>query len=125
VKEEQLRKIDALVAEHVTGWNPQIIIHKHPYLGTAIIDQTEVPGLCLPHYSTSIVDAWEVVETLQQRGITCHIICCASSTLYRVDFRFHSEASTVGCVTSDESVAIAICLAALKIKGVDVMEFET
>ncbi|WP_035102278.1 BC1872 family protein [Aneurinibacillus terranovensis] len=83
------REIDALVAERIFGWeNPLSSPH-------------------LPHFSTSITDAWEVAEKIKEGG--WHMVL-HSSRGYICDL---SNKGTV-VVGYGPSASLAICLASLK-----------
>ena len=108
------RQIDALIAEKVMGLvvgevysdsgeyeshyaNPQ---DKHPLTGQDL----------LPHYSTSIVDAWRVVEKIEgqvliDRTISGKWVC---EIIWGMRYTYVAEADTA---------PMAICLAALKAVG--------
>ncbi len=54
------RELDALIAEKVMGWK-RGDIYWHPYQFANPVDLTDTPK-----YSTSIADAWLVVEKMDQ-----------------------------------------------------------
>ncbi len=87
------RKIDALVAEHVMGLDP---------------NRAE---FALDEYSTDIAAAWEVVEKM---SVPLEIIRHRDGKQWGVlDARFRNT-------TWADTAPLAICLAALKAKGVEV-----
>lgn len=109
-----LRKLDALVAEKVMGWKdvnlngtgipPHL---KEPYLGQH--DRYE-------NYSTDIAAAWDVVNMFDS---------------FELKGNFYGVKATLSDYKNDKfaevtalSGPMAICLAALKAKGIDVSEWE-
>ena len=71
-----------------------------------------------PHYSTSISDAWEVVEKLRHK-CCCIIIDSDHHYVWDVQLRLdrhgsHTDEDWDVWVQSEESLPFAICLAALK-----------
>jgi hypothetical protein len=118
-----LRKIDALVAEHVMGWvvyfSDGEFVEKD---GTPIHDWRGREGESsyrdfVPPYSTDIAAAWEVVKKLEdydpmifQYGVPD----TPKGWLWFCDFE--------GTSATHENVATAICLAALQAKGIKIEE---
>ena len=97
------RELDALVAEKVMG---------HFLMGNGFVDrQNEYVGL--PNYSTSIVDAWEVVESLIKQGMYWDI---RYADEWLVDLATKKDIYYIGADTAPR----AICFAALKAVGVEV-----
>lgn len=128
-----LKELDKIIAEKIFGWT-DIEESKSMMPGYGDFLQGVKPGevasqtgykpkFPVPKYSSDIAAAWEVVDTLRQRGITALILLCPDPPLFRVDLRFHLEMDSTGCVTSD-TAPHAICLAALKAVLVDVSEWE-
>lgn len=113
------RELDALVAEKVMGWiswrngreetlNPPLNESEERVHG--IYPKPEIP-----HYSTSIADAWQVVEAFDVYHISKTIVVPPArwfhATLTRFDKdQFGAEAG--------ESIPHAVCLAALAACGV-------
>lgn len=85
-----LRKIDALVDEHVMGWGCYIV----------------------PNYSSDITAAWEVVEKMEGEWFN---LSAASPKGWYAAFGSPDNESTYG-----DTAPLAICLAALKTKGIDI-----
>lgn len=118
--QEQLRKIDALVAEHVMGFKIE---------GDRIKDKG-VYDECgnwyptyVPHYSTNIAAAWEVWDELH--SIACEKyqsdraeIILGYGRYFDISIKCLKE-SQILCMEAD-TASLAICLAALKAKGVEV-----
>lgn len=99
------RKIDALVAEHIMGWP-----------GQKINVDWSIPRGPLPNYSTNIADAWEVVEKFTygwQVGLTMDNEVSCSLVVDKIGI---SPSIEVFAPTAP----MAICIAALKAKGVEV-----
>jgi hypothetical protein len=115
-----LRRIDALVAEHVMGWvNITPFgddIWGNPTDGRTFMGQGQVGGP-IPRYSTDIAAAWEVVEKL---GIQFYLHCDLRRGSAGDWMVFDSAASVDCCepLATAETAPLAICLAALKLKGV-------
>lgn len=113
-----LRKIDALVAEHVMGL-PVSYDSEYAHLPSIIIDQATGSYDAIPHYSTDIAAAWEVVEKLCDESIPENEQYSVVVSPYWCEFEhriyqgepdaFHAYADTA---------PLAICLAALKAKNI-------
>jgi hypothetical protein len=111
------RQLDALVAEHVMGWK------KSNHLGSVIYEgkvwaydmspddasESYVNEEHLPRFSTSIADAWLVVEKMAERSSDWSV--CEGITAAFLTDEWHD-------VTADTAPE-AICLAALKAVGYD------
>ncbi len=117
IKEE--RKIDWLVAEHIfhaTYLDPD---------AAGILLPLEVQ---LPHYSTDIKDAWQVVEWIVGKDCTEHdlFIECWADGEWFVAFHPFGYSSRKPCASDDgkktgsPSAPLAICRAALKSVGIEV-----
>lgn len=115
------RKIDALIAEHVMGYTSE---WHRGYLGpehgcnsyTTPCGTISMPIEGLPCYSTDIKAAWEVLEKLDLEEWNwtiyprCHNQECPSVVLHKFHHSFHIQ----------DQIPMAICLAALKAKEVEV-----
>lgn len=115
-----LRKLDALVAEKVMGWsnagppeNPLIVppldheaIRNH---WAAEWDEHGCPHW-MPRYSSDISAAWEVVEAM---GGHHNFFLQSSHDQWSCSFDGGPEVHDV------QEVTLAICLAALKAKGIE------
>jgi hypothetical protein len=111
-----LRRIDALVAEHVMG-HDFVYIDLNVTPRIAVDDGTDEGHEEMPYYSSDIAAAWEVVERLK---------------MYEPEISWNDEhqgwsvslwkfsAIRSQCGVSAETAPLTICLAALKAKGVDV-----
>lgn len=127
---EQLRKIDALVAEYVMEvpvkeeWGEKAFwVYEPSPKGTR-----EAPGYkwyregtlglrdCLPRYSTNISAAWGVVEKMRTEMFSFYLMDCAGQGSWEANF--DTKADQIYC-HMHESASLAICLAALKAKGID------
>jgi len=110
------RKIDRLVAEKIMGW-------KYYPEGHHISNELTWIGadggwyIKCPNYSTDIAAAWEVVEKLQKEYIVSILGPDDQGTHWCVDIMSKNQklnfANEVG-----NTAPMAICLAALKAKGV-------
>lgn len=124
------REMDTLVATKVMGWTNQLAFRKSCLDGTIETCYVPMPpkltvslepgtiGLApeVPHYSTDIAAAWEVVEKFEVVEITkgAEIVGCR----IRVG-KGHGtyEAGHNWVTSSDASVPFVICLAALDVVG--------
>lgn len=105
------RKIDALVAEHITGFTPMLLDYGVAY--------------DIPHYSTDISAAWQVWEHLHASGkFCCMDIRAPISEGWEVVLRKlnldepdrHDAVEVMRIATAP----LAISLCALKARGVEV-----
>lgn len=108
------RKIDALVAEHVMGLNDVESFEKGPFQNNLYYNPYDDPNgwEVVPNYSTDIADAWEVVE--KQKPNWLSLDGCGSEW----NVTFHDSENI--WVANSDTAPMAICLAALKVKGVEV-----
>lgn len=112
------RELDALIAEKVMGWalvsNQKA--NKAGWWGLA-------PGsslMPLPYYSLSISDAWEVVEKLEEKGITMDMgqVWNGGEWMWAIQFqKIHLMTGQVDHYRQEyaNTAPLAICLAALKV----------
>ena len=105
------RELDALVAEKVMGWVWGIDDERLQYLVPAGAQLTRPP---LPHYSTLIADAWQVVEKI---GFMNLAFGDTSDQHPNVTVRFWGEKAGQSCYVEADTAPEAICLAALKAVG--------
>jgi len=111
-----LREIDALVAEHVL----EIPVEDHGFSRFTV--KVGSSKLAVPPYSTDIAAAWDVVEKLQESGFCFFIETRGKLSQCSVEVFLTGKPSAVfdtGEVFAD-TVPMAICLAALKAKGIEV-----
>lgn len=115
---EQLRKIDALVAEHVMGYKCVYTNRATPEKYEWFIGET----LCNPmRYTESISAAWEVIDLLRKEDSFYYCIESFEKGT-RVDMCGINNADVsveVSGVYDNNSVSLAICLSALRVKGID------
>jgi Phage ABA sandwich domain len=97
----ELREIDRLVAEKVMGCSKELMVW---------LEIHEV----LPHYSTNIVDAWQVVEKFVNDDIYFEMVKPDK------DGSFTCLIGMLNEPTKADTAPLAICLAALKAHGIDV-----
>ena len=118
------RELDALVAEKVMEWKRIFIIGnlsggEHNPVGER---QGSTSVELVPHYSTAMAAAWEVVEKLGQQGYEMNLrmilppraqfhCCFARVTIGKTIQDFDSSPK---CCAVESTVPLAICLAALK-----------
>lgn len=120
-----LRKIDALIAKHVMGL-------RSPKHGTYIDDVCPFDGTVttypIPHYSSYISAAWEVVEKIME-GYEVSIESVAvdpqdqyynktNQLQWTVILQEHYLTTTAAYLTGTD-LPLTLCLAILKAKGVD------
>jgi len=127
------REIDALIAEHVMGWK-QVETGPYSYQWEDDLGQywdiTEKGPF--PHYSTDIAAAWEVYMKIFNVHKTKHnngdilIVGVNPYVNYRIQrtkYPFITGYMNYDCIdiySEADTPAMAICLAALKSKGVEV-----
>ena len=115
------RDMDALVAEKVMGWNNIEGGHGHPTESGPFVDcgclSHAYQKQEIPHYSTDIAAAWEVVEKMMDEGEYTSLECYGG----RYCFHIHLTADTDDIhIEVAETAPLAICSAALAAKGVSV-----
>ena len=107
------RELDALIAEKVMGLIAYKVQLVAPPPRVRTIDELQRVGSPLPHYSTNIADAWEVVDLGHPCGWFDSYYIMRYGAGYAIgrcmDDAVYAEADTA---------PLAICLAALKAKGV-------
>lgn len=101
------RELDALVAEKVMGRRPGPEFHWN--FGTHV----ETTG-GLPQYSTSIADAWLVVEKMFELGWCFDLNLYSRYTAVFRKSYLPSRANTDSFEGKEDTAPHAICLAALK-----------
>lgn len=97
------RQIDTLVAQYVMG------------LPDKDINRRTMVRSDLPHYTTDIAAAWQVVEKLKKHGF--YAVIWVKPGI--VQLYCHNEVCTI---EEKGTVPLAICLAALKAVGVEIDE---
>lgn len=121
------RELDALIAEKVMG----LTRHDESYVAEGVgkvlrFVWRDGCGTCvysgdmfLPRYSTNIADAWEVVRKMGMVLIENSGEAFGKLDEWNVQFVGHDKEGEPHWVSeSAETVELAICLAALKAKGV-------
>lgn len=114
---EQLRKIDALVAEHAMQY---VTAYTNPERSELfiVVDQAKSEFKEIPYYSTNISDAWEVVKAIQEnQPASTFTLKQLYDGMWMCSFSFYT--SHLAEVHKD-TAELSICLAALKVKGIDV-----
>ncbi len=116
-----LRELDALVAEHVMGWRSVSKPKEAPdpkdledYFGIA-------EGACwlVPHYSTDIAAAWQVVEKIYADGHGWMLVEKDGKREYRA-YRPTKSPNFAWWGARSSTPEQSICLAALRARGVEV-----
>lgn len=120
------RELDALMAEYVMGWNwgdtgkgleGLMPPDKHStFILTLTFDSSGLWG-GMPHYSTNIADAWKVVEKMENtHRFSLHRTVKENGwQVIFWDIETDAHRSLVA-----ETAPLAICLAALRCKGIDI-----
>jgi hypothetical protein len=119
LEEKEDQRINHLVAEHVMGWTkkPMYLADKEGNSLYRWYAPNELVHLgLLPEYSTRIECAWQVVEKMRADAWDVLIDGTDDGSYDWWTVRFG------GCMPAVQSTSIAkaICLAALKAKGVEV-----
>jgi hypothetical protein len=117
------RELDALVAKQVIGWKR--IYESGPNGEPGCLDEHQIERNDdeIPHYSTSIEAAWQVVEKMEfSMPDTWTFSLFGGRRDWHVeidsnDGKFLQNAASVNVFTRAETPAHAICLAALKAVG--------
>ena len=106
------RELDALVAEHVMGWVWGIDDDGFQYLVPADWDEYMVPAV--PHYSTRIQDAWQVVEKTK---LLDDFELTKDGPMYQFGHYGEYGFDEWTLYAEADTAPLAICLAALKAVG--------
>lgn len=133
------RELDALVAEKVMGlpitdftktacqpyysWGGEYTnIHYAPNNEPYVVTGVEKAGCPqvrrIDDYSTSIADAWQVVEKLRERNVIS--ISCMINRKWRCEIVQAESAPQQPINAFADTAPLAICLAALAATGVDI-----
>ena len=104
------RAIDALVAEHVMGYETDS--YKDNFKSN--VGWFSIDDWCP---STDIAAAWEVVEKMGESGLFVSVGNTLSGLYVCITCKPNDRKSTIETVS--ESAPMAICLAALKAKGIN------
>ena len=129
------RELDALVAEKVMGWRR--LNYLPTYRQPPIVPPDHIPGLRadLPEYSTDVAASWTIVDHLTKypqsnivavcqphdgNPASCRIVLGGAADLSHGELLDHLSYFGKGVTAHSKTVPLAICLAALKLKGVDV-----
>jgi hypothetical protein len=117
------REIDALVAEKVFGYTNIQLVENTPHNFFDFCCDGNGTTFIIPHYSTNIAEAWEIVRHMQKDGMCC----------FYLEFKLevHDPMWEAGCKLfmgkHDEFITglgntpeEAICNCFLKAKGVEV-----
>jgi hypothetical protein len=117
------REIDALIAKHVMGYRSYVLGPDECGAGNTVLLDNEGNDICcendIPNYSTSIAAAWEVVEKIDndlQWGTW--FITYPDYEKWNVWYGEFDDAYKNQ--TIEKTAPMAICLAALKSKGVSI-----
>lgn len=111
------RELDALVAEKVMGWE---LIGIAPS-GGRVVHSPRLWEKELPHYSSDIAAAWQVVEKMEKDGWESG--CETSKGIRRAWFAWDRRkrfSPKLPKFAEAEAIPRAICLAALKAVGAEV-----
>ena len=126
------RERDKLVAEHVFGWQlTECLLHPVPRWEWVDADGDKLPYwhenredaiYQLPHFSTSIADAWTVVERMGLSVLSLEGTWIAGKLYQSVYFDSDTEVldGHLGNNAEADTAPMAIALAALKAAGVEI-----
>lgn len=113
------RKLDEAVAEKVLGL--KVLGPSGPFRTVCALDEHSNEAVRLPEYSTDIKEAWKVRDSEKFRGH--HLTVESSGGDVRATFteygKRHANVGYSDSGTEEEMAAKAICLAALKVVGVE------
>ena len=106
------RELDALVAERVMGWTRVVrareTLWQSPKAGTWPIVASR-----LPHYSTDIAAAWQVVERMRADGWVCEVFGSDTANAEGYSVTLWRPDTSGSSVTQNATAPLAICRAAL------------
>ena len=105
IKVNSLREIDRLVAEHIFKWG----LFTHPELGNKLTGLYNSKREEVPYYSTDISAAWQIIKQFQ--GSLHKLSKGYSAFIHIGKDSYFEDANTP---------ELAICLAALRTKGIEV-----
>ena len=120
------RALDAEVAEKVMGIHVDKVLRSVNVRDLPKVNQEfqaiGIPACCVPNYSSSIADAWSVVERLKEQGCDVMVRWAAA---HANPLKLHQETWLCWIATSEnkgfgdkaDTAPLAICLAALKVKA--------
>jgi len=109
------REMDALVAEKVMGFEIPANLRNSVNWGGGPPILVDGKSLDIPHYSTDLTDAWEVVEKMGN-----YLFACGRNDNGMWEACFFSVNSGIGKLSEGhgDTAPSAICRAALKALGV-------
>ena len=114
IKTNNLQLINKLVAEHIFGWT----LFTHPELGYKLTGCYKDIRTEVYYYSTNIFYAWALLDMFNKAEVVKHQKDSYSCTIHLYDTEGipYNEIRRWG-----PTVEIAICLATLEVKGVEVV----
>lgn len=115
-----LRKLDVLIGQHIFGFT--IVDDKMLGRVDKFISKNGAI-IALPQYSKHIASAWDVVEKIKARNSEIFCLNFYYEKWHCGFERLHHD--YIENEVSNESAPLAICLAALKAKNIDVSEWES
>lgn len=105
------RELDALIAKRFLGWSK---VQKIPYCGLVGDPLNLNQLLAVPHYSTDLRAAWEVLEEIKSKLKGEIAISCVNHNMWEIFPNWHTDGQSLA---EAETMPLAICLAALKLVG--------
>ena len=120
--DEELRKLDAQIAIEIMGFVPRevrprgcvetvTVYSGNPVFTDGLWSKVDLIHYCSPlRYSTDIAAAWQVVEKITENPLWDFFLAVRP---HLATAHFH-DGNAVDFEEMDESVPVAICLAALK-----------
>lgn len=118
---EQLRKLDALIDKHVFGAQDAFDNLKLTNVLGDNLGSVEVPSESHRPYSSDMSATEDVLNTMR---VYLDFDCYASTAGWKASFIQTDKESRARFTAEHTEAAVAICLAALKARDVDVSEFE-
>ena len=114
------RKIDALVAEHVMGLTGYVLepTHRPQTFQGQLNGLVEYPPV-LPAYSSCIKAAWEIVEKMRSQSTDIFVITQGMTVRCKIE-KWDDKDYVDEFQAIHATAPMAICLAALKAKGVEI-----
>lgn len=115
------RELDALVAEHVMGlepWPEQLPSWKCKAFKAKHVPHGQKAKPCIPpEYSTNIAAAWKVIEKIKTSESWLAIWQTIDTGKWYIELQL-DDGTKIGWANDCDTAPQAICLAALKYKGI-------
>ena len=124
IKVNSLREIDKLVAEHLFNWADFIVFNTYLYgIPPLTADEgndnetiNKIDVVYVPEYSSYIETAWKIVNLFPELYLIKHEEKTYNCSIYIEALNENSDFYATG-----QTAELAICLAALKVKNIEVI----